>query len=76
MVERRTRATSVSKLMSLLDARSSLAALKQWPELDETDQKVAQSVMPNVPEKARAAFMDTMTAPQGSSQGREKGGAS
>ena len=75
MVERRTRATSVSKLMSLLDARSSLAALKEWPELDEADPKVTQKVMPNVPEEARGAFMDTMTAPQGGSQGREKGGA-
>ncbi len=75
MVDKRTRATSVSKLMGLLDARSSLAALKQWPELDEADGKVAQSVMPNAPEKARTAFVDTMPAPKGGSQGREKGGA-
>lgn len=68
MVDKRTRATSVSKLMSLLDARSSLAALKQWPELDEADQKVTQKVVPNVPEEARGAFMDTMTAPQGVAQ--------
>ena len=45
-----------------------LAALKEWPELDEADQKVTQKVVPNVPEEARGAFMDTMTAPQGVAQ--------
>ena len=39
---------------------SRMAAMKQRPELDEMDQKATQKVMANVPEKARAAFMETM----------------
>ncbi len=41
---------------------SRMAAMKQRPELEEADQKVIQKIMPNVPEKARAAFMETMNA--------------
>ena len=41
---------------------SRMAAMKQRPELDEADQKVLQKIMPNVPEKARAAYMETMNA--------------
>ena len=47
---------------------SRMAAMKQRPELEEADQKVIQKIMPNVPEKARMAFMDTMTALQKGSQ--------
>ena len=51
---------------SLMTSR--IAALKQRPELDEADQKVVEKVMPKVPEKARAAFIETLTALQKGSQ--------
>ncbi len=51
---------------SLMTSR--MAALKQRPELDEADLKATQKVMSNVPEKARAAFMDTMTTLQKGSE--------